>query len=129
MTSPLRLLLVLSVVLHFYKLGEPSQIVFGEVHFGGYVNAYCGDGRYFFDIHPPHAKLLIAGAAALGGYAGEQDYAKADAPITKVSPALLRLVPALFGTLLPFIGFAFLRELGTSRPAALLAWRGSPKEA
>jgi dolichyl-phosphate-mannose--protein O-mannosyl transferase len=36
--------------------------VFDEVTFGKFVQAYCCTGERFFDIHPPHGKLLIAAA-------------------------------------------------------------------
>ena len=81
-------LLALGTLLHLYRLAEPRRVVFDEVHFGGFVTNYLGDHSYFFDIHPPHAKLLIAGVAALGGYRGSQPFEKLDQPIEKVSPAL-----------------------------------------
>jgi len=115
----LLLLFVLSAALHGYKLSEPRFVVFDEVHFGGFVNDYYS-GQLFFDIHPPHAKLLIAGAAIAGGYRGDQDFQKLGTPITKVSPALLRLVPAIAGTFVPLVLFSFLIQLGASPMAAFL---------
>jgi len=112
------ILFALSAVLHGYKLSEPRYVVFDEVHFGGFINDYH-DGRLFFDIHPPHAKLLIAGAAIAGGYRGDQDFKKLGTPITKVSPGLLRFVPALAGTLIPLVLFGFLIQLGASPMAAI----------
>jgi len=115
----LLLLFALSAALHGYKLSEPRFVVFDEVHFGGFVNDYYAR-QIFFDIHPPHAKLLIAGAAIAGGYRGDQDFQKLGAPITQVSPALLRLVPAIAGTLIPLALFGFLIQLGASPMAAFL---------
>jgi len=120
-TRLLLILLTLGAALHLFRLGEPQKIVFDEVHFGGFVSAYCGSGEYFFDIHPPHAKLLIAGAAALGGYRGEQAFEKLGKPYTRVSPTLLRLVPALAGTLIPLVLFVVMLQLGASPMAAFLA--------
>ena len=107
-------------MLHLYRLAEPRRVVFDEVHFGGFVTNYLGDRAYFFDIHPPHAKLLIAGVAALGGYRGSQPFENLDQPIEHVSPALLRLVPALVGIGLPLVLFGLLLQLGASPPAAFL---------
>lgn len=118
-----RLVLVLLAVgafLHLYRLAEPRRVVFDEVHFGGFVTSYLGDRSYFFDIHPPHAKLLIAGVAALGGYRGDQPFESLDQPIEKVSPALLRLVPALSGIALPLVLFGLLLQLGATPLAAFL---------
>jgi dolichyl-phosphate-mannose--protein O-mannosyl transferase len=113
-------LLALGALLHLYRLDEPRRVVFDEVHFGGFVTNYLGDHRYFFDIHPPHAKLLIAGVAAAGGYRGEQPFKDLDQAIEKVSPALLRFVPALSGILLPLVLFALLLQLGVTPAAAFL---------
>ncbi len=118
-TQLLLILFALSAALHFFKLSEPRHVVFDEVHFGGFINDYH-DGRLFFDIHPPHAKLLIAGVAVAGGYRGDQDFQEINAPITKISPALLRLVPAMAGTLIPLVLFGFLIQLGASPMAAFL---------
>ncbi len=115
----LLLLFAISAALHGYKLSEPRFVVFDEVHFGGFVNDYYAR-QIFFDIHPPHAKLLIAGAAIAGGYRGDQDFQQLGAPITQVSPALLRLVPAIAGTLIPLVLFSFLIQLGASPMAAFL---------
>ena len=114
------LLLALGALLHLYRLAEPRRVVFDEVHFGGFVNNYLGDHAYFFDIHPPHAKLLIAGVAALGGYRGEQPIKDLDQAIEKAPTALLRFVPALAGILLPLVLFALLLQLGASPLAAFL---------
>jgi dolichyl-phosphate-mannose-protein mannosyltransferase len=113
-------LLALSALLHFYRLAEPRRIVFDEVHFGGFVSSYVGDHRYFFDIHPPHAKLVVAGVAALGGYRGEQVFEGLGDPIDAVSPALLRAAPAAAGTLLPPLIFVLLLQLGARPMAAFL---------
>ena len=118
-TQLLLILFALSAALHFFKLSEPRYVVFDEVHFGGYINDYH-DGRLFFDIHPPHAKLLNAGAAIAGGYRGDQDFKKLGTPITKVSPALLRLVSAIAGTLIPLVMFSFMIQLGASPMTAFL---------
>jgi len=113
-------LLALGALLHFVRLSEPRRVVFDEVHFGGFVSAYLGDHRYFFDVHPPHAKLLIAAVSGLGGYRGGQDFASLDAPYEAVSPALLRAAPALAGTLLPAVLFGLLLQLGARPMAAFL---------
>jgi dolichyl-phosphate-mannose--protein O-mannosyl transferase len=118
-TQLLLILFVLSAALHFFKLSEPRVVVFDEVHFGGFINDYY-DGRLFFDIHPPHAKLLISAAAVAGGYRGDQSFQKLGAPITKVSPALLRLVTAISGTLIPLVIFGFLIQLGASPMGAFI---------
>ncbi|HLD26289.1 MAG TPA: phospholipid carrier-dependent glycosyltransferase, partial [Candidatus Andersenbacteria bacterium] len=114
------LLLVLSAATHLVWLTAPREVVFDEVHFGKFVTAYCCTGERFFDIHPPHAKLLIAGVAYLGGFRGGMLFETIGEPYGEVSPLALRLFPALTGVLLPVVFFLLLRELG-ARPGAALA--------
>jgi dolichyl-phosphate-mannose-protein mannosyltransferase len=103
-------LLLVSLGVRVVGLGLPNQVVFDEVHFGKFVTAYCCTGQRFFDIHPPHAKLLIAGAAKLAGYRGGVDFARIGASYGEVSSVSLRLVPALAGSLLPLIMYGLLRR-------------------
>lgn len=112
------LLVGLSAATHFIGLGQPREIIFDEVHFGKFVTAYCCTGQRFFDIHPPHAKLLIAATAKLGGYDGELSFEHIGQSYNDVSPWGFRVLPALMGTILPVIIYIILLQLGASRPAA-----------
>lgn len=103
---------VSSALTQFLWLGYPHQVIFDEVHFGKFVNSYCCTGERFFDIHPPHAKLLIAGVAWLAGYDGTFSFRTIGRPYGNVPIAALRLVPALAGTLLPLVFFILLKQLG-----------------
>ena len=115
---PLLILLLLSAAVHLVGLSHPRSVVFDEVHFGSFSSAYCCNHEYFFDPHPPHAKLLIAGTAHLLGYRGGIAFDHIGESFGEISPLPMRLAPALAGTLLPLIIFALLRQLGTSRAAA-----------
>lgn len=108
------LLFILGVGLHFGRLGVPREVVFDEVHFGKFVTAYCCTRERFFDIHPPHGKLLIAGTARLFGYNGGFDFDHIGESYGAISPVALRLFPALTGILLPLVFYGFLRCLNVS---------------
>jgi len=58
------ILLGLAIVSRFLFFGYPKQVVFDEVHFGKFVSRYF-DGKYYFDIHPPLAKLIMSSSAKL----------------------------------------------------------------
>lgn len=112
------LLLVIGSITHFMWLSFPRDVVFDEVHFGKFVTAYCCTHERFFDIHPPHAKLLIAGAAYMTGYRGGLSFENIGQSYGAASPFGFRLVPALSGVALPLVFFGLLRGLGASRAAA-----------
>jgi dolichyl-phosphate-mannose--protein O-mannosyl transferase len=111
-------LLLLGLFLHLFRLSDPPRVVFDEVHFGRFSNAYLGSHGYYFDIHPPHGKLLIAGTAYLGGYEGNQSFERINEPYENVSAALMRVIPALSGIGIPLLAFVVLMQLGASRWAA-----------
>ncbi|HBE90739.1 MAG: hypothetical protein A3E37_03065 [Candidatus Andersenbacteria bacterium RIFCSPHIGHO2_12_FULL_46_9] len=112
------ILLTASVVTHFIWFGYPTQVVFDEVHFGKFVTAYCCTHQRFFDIHPPHAKLLIAGTAYALGYRGGVSFENIGQDFGSVSTWPLRVFPAITGVLLPLVIYALLRQLKASAAAA-----------
>lgn len=116
----LGILVVLTIVTHFGWLSRPEQVVFDEVHFGKFITAYCCTGERFFDIHPPHAKLVIAGVAYLGGYRGEFDFEHIGKSYGTQPVAALRFAAALAGALIPLIVYGLLREMKVSTAMSFL---------
>lgn len=110
----------LGLFTRFYCLSWPRQVVFDEVHFGKFVSSYM-TGRYYFDIHPPLGKLLIAPVVWFSGYDGHQAFEKIGEQYEGVSVYALRVVPATFGALLVPLSHSLARQLGASPLAALLA--------
>lgn len=45
----------------FWDIQEPNETVFDEVYFGSFTTSYV-QREYFFDIHPPLGKLVLAWA-------------------------------------------------------------------
>jgi len=120
------IILFFSLLIHFSWLSYPQEVVFDEVHFGKFASAYF-TGKYFFDIHPPLGKLIIAGGSYLGGY---HNYLSIHPPFEfkdigeKFSdlPFLgFRFFPALAGALLPLTIYWLVRLLGASTKTALIA--------
>ncbi|AET39922.1 dolichyl-phosphate-mannose-protein mannosyltransferase Ecym_5145 [Eremothecium cymbalariae DBVPG len=103
---------VVAFVLRFKKLYYPREVVFDEVHFGKFASYYL-ERTYFFDVHPPFAKLLIAFVGWLVGYNGAfkfddigYSYETNNAPYVAY-----RSLSALLGTLTVPIMFNILKEL------------------
>ncbi|OHT15989.1 Dolichyl-phosphate-mannose-protein mannosyltransferase [Tritrichomonas foetus] len=75
-TSDSFAIVILSFVALFTRLwliADPDQITFDEVHFGNFTNWYIKK-EFFFDIHPPLGKMIMAAIADLTQYKGDIDY-------------------------------------------------------
>jgi dolichyl-phosphate-mannose-protein mannosyltransferase len=102
-----------AIITRFWQLSQPSSVVFDEVYFKVFAGHYL-DGHYFFDIHPPLGKLILAGWASLWHMPA------ASLTNTAINVTSLRYVPALAGVLLIPVFWGILRRLGANRPFAFL---------
>ncbi|RCH94106.1 hypothetical protein CU098_000019, partial [Rhizopus stolonifer] len=67
------LLSVWSCYIRLWKISQPTSVVFDEVHFGGFASKYINQ-KFFMDVHPPLAKILITWAAQVVGFDGQFDF-------------------------------------------------------
>ncbi len=104
-------LVALAFATRLWSLYKPNSVVFDEVYFKAFAAHYL-DGRYYFDIHPPLGKLLLAGFAHLLNLSANN--------LLTATAVGLRLLPALAGILLVPLVWGILRRLGASRPFAFL---------
>ena len=117
-------LVVVALIVRMRKLAQPSSVVFDEVHFGGFASKYI-QGRFFMDVHPPLAKLLITLAAWLGGFNGDFDFKDIgreylhgkDTPVPYV---MMRGLNALLGVATVPIAYLTLRGLSLRASTATL---------
>lgn len=61
---------VLAFIARFWRIGHPDQVVFDEVHFGAFAGQYIRR-EYYFDVHPPFAKMLNGLAGWWVGFDGD----------------------------------------------------------
>lgn len=88
----------------------------------GFASKYI-NGKFFMDVHPPLAKLLITFAAWFAGYKGDFDFK--DIGKDYIEPHVpyiaMRLLPASLGIALIPLAYLTLRSLGCRAATALLA--------
>ncbi len=105
-------LTALAALTRLWGLFSPAVVVFDEVYFKTYAGSYL-TGSYYFDPHPPLAKLLLGGVAWLFGLSGEA--------VAGNDPAVvLRLLPAVAGIAIIPLFYLLLRQLRASRRVAAL---------
>lgn len=112
--------LVLGLLTRLVALQVPASVIFDEVYFGKFSTAYCCNHRHVFDVHPPHAKLMIAAVAKVFGYDGQQDFGRIGLPVAPAKILALRLAPAVVGALIPLAVAVLLLQLGAAPATALL---------
>ncbi|CCE91622.1 dolichyl-phosphate-mannose-protein mannosyltransferase TDEL_0D00380 [Torulaspora delbrueckii] len=102
----------IAFVARFYLLWYPKEVVFDEVHFGKFASYYL-ERAFFFDVHPPFAKMMIAFIGWLVGYDGEFKFDDiGDSYEQNPAPYLAyRSFNALLGTLTIPVMFNTLKEL------------------
>lgn len=116
---PLFFLLILSFLTRFWRLWYPPKVVFDEAHFGLYATKYLLH-QYYWDIHPPFGKLILALAAWLGEIKPGFDFG-VNSYYGDFNYLILRSVPTFFGSLFPILIYFFVLELGFSKKSAFLA--------
>ncbi|CCO29055.1 dolichyl-phosphate-mannose-proteinmannosyltransferase [Rhizoctonia solani AG-1 IB] len=106
-------LTALAFLLRFYKINQPDQVVFDEVHFGKFA-AYYILREYYFDVHPPFAKMLLAAAGWFSGFDGKFEFDNIGDSYTEhhVPYVGIRALPAVLGSLTVPIVFQIMKESG-----------------
>ncbi|KAI9267568.1 Dolichyl-phosphate-mannose-protein mannosyltransferase-domain-containing protein [Helicostylum pulchrum] len=107
--------------IRLYKISHPPSVVFDEVHFGGFATKYIKT-RFFMDVHPPLAKMLIALVGKLAGLDGfdfkdiGKDYLEENVPYV-----IMRVFCGITGLLVVPIAYLTVRGAGHSIAAGLVA--------
>ncbi|KAK2839239.1 hypothetical protein FQN49_006341, partial [Arthroderma sp. PD_2] len=88
----------IATVVRLFRIYQPTSVVFDEVHFGGFATKYI-KGKFFMDVHPPLAKLLITLAGFLAGFKGDFDFKEIgkDYLGPGVPYVAMRMLPAVMG--------------------------------
>ena len=88
---------------------------FDEVHFGKFASYYIL-GQYYFDVHPPLAKMLFGLAGWFVGFDGQFQFDNiGDSYTANHVPFVgMRALPAVLGSLTIPVIYAIMKESGYS---------------
>ncbi|KAJ9155344.1 Dolichyl-phosphate-mannose--protein mannosyltransferase 1 [Pleurostoma richardsiae] len=114
-------LTVLAAIVRLFRIYQPSSVVFDEVHFGGFASKYI-KGKFFMDVHPPLAKLLITLFGWVAGFNGDFDFKEIGKDYIEpgVPYVAMRLFPAICGILLAPTMFFTLKAVGCRTSTAAM---------
>lgn len=89
--------------------------------FGGFASKYI-KGKFFMDVHPPLAKLLLTLAGWLAGFDGDFDFKDIGKDYLEpgVPYVAMRLLPAICGILLVPTMFLTLKAIGCRTTTAFM---------
>lgn len=113
------IIVLLGIITRFIFFGYPNETVFDEVHFGKFISGYF-TGNYFFDIHPPLGKLIIAGFGKITGFKANFSFEKIGQVFVDQNYQFLRFPPKLAGAIIPFIIFLISLKLGFNQKLSFL---------
>ncbi|KAF2022211.1 glycosyltransferase family 39 protein [Aaosphaeria arxii CBS 175.79] len=115
------LLTVVACAVRLFRISQPTSVVFDEVHFGGFATKYI-KGKFFMDVHPPLAKMLIALTGWLAGFDGSFDFKDIGKDYLEpgVPYVAMRLFPAICGVLTIPTMFLTLKASGCRTTTAAL---------
>ncbi|PLW41557.1 hypothetical protein PCASD_09993 [Puccinia coronata f. sp. avenae] len=110
---PLLIYTILSLATRLYKIGRVNTVIWDEAHFGKF-GAYYLNQTFYFDVHPPLAKMMVGLAGVLSGFDGTYDFPSGQIYPKHVPFASMRILLALPGVALVPIAWATALELGLS---------------
>ncbi|KAJ1798616.1 Dolichyl-phosphate-mannose--protein mannosyltransferase 1, partial [Coemansia sp. RSA 2399] len=117
----LGVIVIIAAYVRLWRLSNPANVVFDEVHFGKFAGKYI-NGTYFFDVHPPLAKMMFAAVGRIAGYDGKFDFKSIglDYVAAGVPYVGMRLLPAVLGLAMVPITYISLAALGHAGDACAL---------
>eukprot|EP00299_Pterocystis_sp_00344_P012664 c6112_g1_i1.p1 GENE.c6112_g1_i1~~c6112_g1_i1.p1 ORF type:complete len:530 (-),score=95.92 c6112_g1_i1:35-1624(-) len=119
-TSLLSIVSFASFVTRLYRVDFPANVLFDEVHFVSMAQWYVAR-KYFFDIHPPLGKLILAFVLKLSGFHTDVPYRDIGKEYGHPGYIYMRYTQAFWGAWLPIVAFLTVRELNLSAHASFIA--------
>ncbi|WFD23332.1 dolichyl-phosphate-mannose--protein mannosyltransferase [Malassezia equina] len=102
---------LLSILTRLYRIGSNHKVVWDEAHFGKFGSYYIRH-LFYFDVHPPLGKILVAVAGWLSGFDGNYEFESgSDYPDT-VPFVRMRIIMALYGIAMVPVAYMTAQSMG-----------------
>ncbi|KAF7494716.1 Protein O-mannosyl-transferase 2 [Sarcoptes scabiei] len=111
---------LIAIFTRFYKISEPNHVCWDETHFGKMASWYINK-TFFFDVHPPLGKMLIALSGYWTGYNGTFAFNKPGDSYEDYPILGMRIFCATLGTLIVPSSFVIVWNLSHSLSASILS--------
>ncbi|CAB4403826.1 unnamed protein product [Rhizophagus irregularis] len=103
----------------FYLISLSDIVMWDEAHFGNFASRYL-KREFYFDVHPPLGKMIVALAGLLAGYDGSFSFEPATKYPENVNYTVMRLFLASFGAGMVPLAYYTTSELRFSSQAVIL---------
>ncbi|XP_033217409.1 protein O-mannosyl-transferase 2 [Belonocnema kinseyi] len=113
-------IVILTAGTRFYKVAEPQHVCWDETHFGKMGSWYI-NRTFFFDVHPPLGKMLIALSGYLTGYDGKFPFEKPGDKYENVNYVGMRVFCTFLGATIVPLSFLTVWDLTKSLRAATVS--------
>ncbi|KAK9299727.1 hypothetical protein QLX08_007353 [Tetragonisca angustula] len=111
------IIIILTAGTRFYKVTEPQHVCWDETHFGKMGSWYI-NRTFFFDVHPPLGKMLIALSGYLTGYDGTFPFEKPGDKFENVKYVGMRIFCTFLGATIVPLSYLIVWDLTKSVQAA-----------
>ncbi|KAG0265929.1 Protein O-mannosyltransferase 2 [Actinomortierella ambigua] len=104
----------------FYDIGAAGFVVWDEAHFGKFGSYYI-KREFYFDVHPPLAKMLVGLSGVLAGYDGSFEFKSGETYPEHLNIWFMRIFNAFFGAVMVPFAYYTAREMQFSVVASAFA--------
>jgi len=107
---------IVSIWSRIYAIGFSPYVIWDEAHFGKFASHYL-KREFYFDVHPPLGKMLVAFVGLVSGYDGSFEFKSGEQYPSNVPYISMRVLLSFFGVAMVPLGWYTAKELHFSMRA------------